>query len=42
MYETNLLENLVEPNNKSRPKKEAKDKKEIVMVVHMLFMKVEN
>ena len=42
MYQTKLSENLLEPNNESRPKKEAKDKKEIVMVVHMLFMKVEN
>ena len=39
----NLLENITEFNNKSRPRiKEGKDKKEILMKVHVLFMKVEN
>ena len=34
---------MVEYNNKSRPKtKEDKNKKEILMRVHMLFKKVEN
>ena len=34
---------MVEYNNKSRPKtKEGKNKKEILMRVHMLFKKVEN
>ena len=38
-----LLKNLVEFNNKSRQKnKEGKDKKEILMKVHMPFIKVEN
>ena len=41
--QSNLLENLVEFQNKSKPKnKEGKDKKEIFMKVRMLFMKVEN
>ena len=36
----NLLKNLVEFNNKSIPRTiEGKDKKEILMKVHMLFMK---
>ena len=40
--ESNLFENLVELNNKCRPKnKECKDKKEILMKVYMLFMKIE-
>ena len=34
---------MAEYNNKSRPKtKEGKNKKEILMRVHMLFKKVEN
>ena len=34
---------MVEYNNKSKPKtKEGKNKKEILMRVHMLFKKVEN
>ena len=34
---------MVEYNNKSRPKtKEGKNKKEILMRVHMLFKQVEN
>ena len=34
---------MVDYNNKSRPKtKEGKNKKEILMRVHMLFKKVEN
>ena len=38
----NLLKNLVEFNNKSRPKsKHGKDKKEVLMKVHMLFIKVD-
>ena len=37
------MKNMVEYNNKSRPKtKEGKNKKEILMRVHMLFKKVEN
>ena len=41
--QSNLLKNIVEFNNKSRPKsKEGKDKKEMFMKVHMLFVKVEN
>ena len=41
--QSNLLKNIVEFKNKSRPKnKEGKDEKEILMKVHMLFMKVEN
>ena len=40
--QSNLLNNIVE-FKKSRPKlKEGKDKKEILMKVHMLNMKVEN
>ena len=44
MDQRNLLENMVKFNNKSRPKsKEDHDKeKEILMKVHMLFMKFEN
>ena len=41
--QNNLLNNIVEFNNKSRTKsKEGKDKKYILMKVHMLFKKVEN
>ena len=41
--QSNLLRNIVEFNNTSRPKtKEGKDKKEILMELHMLLMKVEN
>ena len=41
--QSNLLESLVELNNKSRPKNhKGKDKKKILKKVHMLFMKVEN
>ena len=39
--QSNLLKNILEFNNKST-KKKGKDKKEILMKVHMLFMKVEN
>ena len=43
MDQSNLLKNISEFNNKSRPRiKEGKDKKEILMKVHMLFMKVKN
>ena len=43
MNQSNLLKKLVEFNNKYRPRPiEGKDKKEILMKVHMLFMKVEN
>ena len=39
----NLLENILEFDNKSRPKtKEGKSRKEILMKVHMLFVKVKN
>ena len=42
MDQRNILTNIVEFNDKSRPRtKEDKDKKEILMNVHMLFMKVE-
>ena len=41
--QSNLLKNIVEFNKKSRPRtKEYGDKKEILMKVHMLFMKDEN
>ena len=41
--QSNLLENLVEINNKHRPKnKESKDKKQILTKVHMLFAKVKS
>ena len=41
--QSNLLKNIVEFNDKSRPKnKEVEDKKEILIKVHMLFMKVKN
>ena len=41
--QSNLLKNIVEFNNKSRPKKkEGKYKKEILLKVHMVFMKVKN
>ena len=40
---SNLLKTLVEFNNKSRPRRiGGKDKKDKLMKVHMLFMKVEN
>ena len=43
MNQSYLLQNIVEFNNKSRPRTaEGKDKKEILVKVHMLFMKVEN
>ena len=43
MDQSKILKNLEEFNNKSRPKnKEDKDKKEILIKVHMFFMKVEN
>ena len=38
----NLLENVVELNNKSRPKTKKIRIKKILMIAHMLFMKVEN
>ena len=41
--QSNLLENIVEFNNKSRPTtKEDKMKKEILLIVQMLFMKIDN
>ena len=43
MDQSNLLKNLVEFNNTSRPTTiEGKDKKGILMKVHMFFAKVEN
>ena len=40
---SNLLNNILEFNNKSRPRsKEGKDKKEILMKEHMLFTRVKN
>ena len=43
MGQSNLLKNIVEFYNKCRPRTiEGKDKKEVLMKVHMLFMKVEN
>ena len=43
MDQNNLLKSFVEFNNNSKPRTiEGKDKKEILMKVHMLFMKVEN
>ena len=40
---SNFLKTLVEFNNKSRPRRiGGKDKKDKLMKVHMLFMKVEN
>ena len=42
-YQSNLLENIIEFNEKSRPRtKEGKDKKEILMKLYMLFIKIEN
>ena len=41
--QSNLLENMVKLDNKSRSRlKEHKKKKEVLMKVHMLFTKVEN
>ena len=41
--QSNLLKNIVEFTNKSRPGTiEGKDKKEILMKVHMFFVKLEN
>ena len=41
--QSNLLENMVKFDNKSRSRlKEHKKKKEVLMKVHMLFTKVEN
>ena len=43
MDQSNLLKKLVEFNNKPRPRTiEGKDKKRILMKVHMPFMKAEN
>ena len=43
MDQSNLLKNLVEFNNKSRPRTtEGKDKKRILIKVHMPFMKAKN
>ena len=43
MDESNLFKKLVKFDNRSRPKTtKGKDKKEILMKVHMLFNKVEN
>ena len=43
MNQTNLLENMVKFDNKSRPKsKDDKDKKGILLIVYVLFMRVEN
>ena len=41
--QSNVLENIVEFNDKYRPKsKEGKDKKKVLMKVDMLFMMVQN
>ena len=43
MDQTNLLENIIEFNNKSKPKiKEGQGKNEILLTVKVLFMKDEN
>ena len=43
MDESNLLKNVIEFNNKSRPRTiEGKDKKEILTKVYTLFIKAEN
>ena len=43
MDQSNLLKNLVEFNNKSRPRTiEGKNKKRILTKVHMPFMMAEN
>ena len=42
MDQNNLLKNLVKFNNRSRPIRTGKDKKEILMKVYILFNKVEN
>ena len=43
MDQSNLLKNIAEFYNKSRPRTlEGKDNKKILMKVHMLFMKVDN
>ena len=43
MNQSNLLKNIVKINNKTSPgTRECKDKKQILVKVHMLFMKVEN
>ena len=43
MDQNNLLKSFVEFNNNSKPRTiEGTDKKEILMKVHMLFMKAEN
>ena len=42
MKEGNLLQNLVGFNSKSTPKTIEGKKKEILVKVHMLFMKVED
>ena len=40
--QSNLIENMVEFTNKSRPKpKEGKENKEILLIVQVLFMRVE-
>ena len=41
--QSNLLENIIEFDDKSRPRsKEGKDEKEVLKKVHMLIMRVHN
>ena len=41
--QSNLLKNIIEFNEKSRPRtKEGKDEKEILMKLYILFIKIEN
>ena len=41
--QSNLLKNIIEFNEKSRPRtKEGKDEKEILMKLYMIFIKIEN
>ena len=40
--QNNLLKNLVKFNNRSRPIRRGKDKKEILMKMYILFSKVKN
>ena len=42
MDQSNLLENTVKFNNKSRPRLKEDKEKKILLKVHMLFMMVEN
>ena len=43
MHQSNFLENMIQFNNKTKPKKKLdKEKNEMVLIGQVLFMKVDN